>query len=91
MSFQVYITKPSDYPHAPSKLLLLLTGGTGLHSINNQLQADKFAREGFLVVMPDMFENDPAPNSSSTVEETNVSIIEQISKRGSHIVLGTIE
>lgn len=50
---QVYIAKPSDYPYAPSKLLLLLTGGTGLASTNNQLQADRFAREGYLVVMPD--------------------------------------
>jgi dienelactone hydrolase len=51
---KVYITKPSDYPHAPSKLLLFLTGGTGLQSKNNQLQADKYAAEGFLVVMPDL-------------------------------------
>ena len=49
----VYVTKPPDYPHSPSKLLLLLTGGTGVHSTNNQLQADKYAQEGFLVVMPD--------------------------------------
>jgi poly(3-hydroxybutyrate) depolymerase len=50
---KVYISKPNDYPHAPSKLLLLLTGGTGIKSTNNQLQADKYASEGFLVVMPD--------------------------------------
>jgi len=48
-----YVTKPADYPHSPNKLLLLLTGGTGVHSTNNQLQADKYAEEGFLVVMPD--------------------------------------
>lgn len=59
----VYVTKPSDYPHAPSKLLLFLTGGTGFKSTNNQLQADKYAGEGYLVVMPDQFDNDPAPNS----------------------------
>ncbi|CAI4215174.1 unnamed protein product [Parascedosporium putredinis] len=41
----VYISKPSDYPHTPAKLLLLLTGGTGLQSTNNQIQADKFASE----------------------------------------------
>ena len=52
-SSQVYIAKPADYPHSPSKLLLLLTPGTGLKSTNNQLQADKYASEGFLVVMPD--------------------------------------
>ncbi|KUI59623.1 Protein AIM2 [Cytospora mali] len=64
----VYVSKPSEYPHAPARLLLLLTGGTGLKSINNQIQADKFAHEGFLVVMPDLFEGDVAPNST-TVEE----------------------
>jgi dienelactone hydrolase len=38
-----------------------------MQSVNNQLQADLFAKEGFLVVMPDMFDNDPAPNSSRFV------------------------
>ena len=64
----MYITKPSDYPHSPSKLLLLLTGGTGIKSTNNQLQADKYAAEGYLVVMPDQFDNDPAPNSVNMAE-----------------------
>ncbi|KAK3064443.1 hypothetical protein LTR53_018494, partial [Teratosphaeriaceae sp. CCFEE 6253] len=36
----VYVSKPKDYPHQSGKLLLLLTGGTGVHSTNNQLQAD---------------------------------------------------
>jgi dienelactone hydrolase len=45
----------------------LLTGGTGLKSVNNQIQADKFASEGFLVVMPDLFDGDPAPNSDTTI------------------------
>ena len=73
----VYVSKPADYPHAPSKLLLLLTGGTGVKSTNNQLQADKYAGEGFVVVMPDQFSGDPAPNTTTAVEE-NPSIIEQI-------------
>jgi hypothetical protein len=50
----VYISKPNDYPHAPCKLLLFLTNGTGIKSLNNQVQADKYAHEGFLVVMPDL-------------------------------------
>jgi dienelactone hydrolase len=49
----VYISKPADYPHSPSKLLLFLTGGTGIHSVNNQIQADRYAAEGFVVAMPD--------------------------------------
>ncbi|GAB1313889.1 hypothetical protein MFIFM68171_04099 [Madurella fahalii] len=64
----VYISKPADYPHTPSRLLLLLTGGTGLHSVNNQIQADRFASEGYVVVMPDLFSGDPAPNSSTAAE-----------------------
>ncbi|KAL2255651.1 hypothetical protein VTK26DRAFT_2943 [Humicola hyalothermophila] len=63
----VYISKPADYPHAPSRLLLLLTGGTGLHSVNNQIQADRFASEGYVVVMPDLFGGDPAPNGSRAI------------------------
>ncbi|KAI9854699.1 MAG: hypothetical protein M1824_006651 [Vezdaea acicularis] len=78
----VYISKPSDYPHSPSKLLLFLTNGAGLHSPNNQLQADKFAKEGFLVVMPDLFAGDPAPTSSRTETAapptTTPSVIEQV-------------
>lgn len=67
---QTYISKPSDYPHAPARLLLLLTGGTGVKSTNNQIQADRFASEGgFVVVMPDLFEGDVAPNSATVDEE----------------------
>ncbi len=77
----VYISKPSDYPHAPSKLLLFLTGATGLHSENNQIQADNYAKEGFLVVMPDMFSDDPLPGSATYVEEKDPSIIEQLKLR----------
>ncbi|KAH7081604.1 Alpha/Beta hydrolase protein [Paraphoma chrysanthemicola] len=74
-----YITKPSDYPHSPSKLLLLLTGGTGYKSINNQLQADKYALEGYLVVMPDQFDNDPAPNSVDMAQvQADTSWLESI-------------
>lgn len=77
----VYISKPSDYPHSPSKLLLFLTGATGLHSENNQIQADKFASEGFLVVLPDMFQNDPLPGSATYTDEKDPSIIEQLKLR----------
>jgi dienelactone hydrolase len=68
---KVYLAKPDTYPSNPSRLLLLLTGGTGLKSTNNQIQADKFAEEGFVVVMPDLFDGDPAPNSSTTIPEAD--------------------
>ncbi|KAG9238113.1 Alpha/Beta hydrolase protein [Amylocarpus encephaloides] len=77
----VYISKPADYPHTPSKLLLFLTGATGLHSTNNQIQADKYAKEGFLVILPDMFSNDPLPGSATYSEEKDASVIEQIKMR----------
>ncbi|KAL9106500.1 MAG: hypothetical protein Q9227_008479 [Pyrenula ochraceoflavens] len=79
---ECYVSKPSDYPHSPSKLLLLLTNGTGVHSLNNQLQADKFAGEGFLVVMPDQFSGDPAPQTvTGHGAEENPSLIEQVKLR----------
>lgn len=79
---QVYISKPTDYPHAPARFLLLLTGGTGIKSNNNQLQADKFASEGFLVAMPDLFNNDPAPNSETfTNSEEGGSLLESVKLR----------
>ena len=73
----VYISKPADYPHAPAKLLLLLTGGTGFKSANNQIQADRFATEGFVVVMPDMFEGDAFPSSASAPED-GLTLLDQI-------------
>ncbi|RDW91349.1 hypothetical protein BP5796_02514 [Coleophoma crateriformis] len=74
----VYISKPNDYPHTSSKLLLFLTGATGLHSENNQIQADRYASEGFLVVLPDMFSNDPLPGTPTYAEEKDVSLLDQI-------------
>jgi dienelactone hydrolase len=54
----------------------MLTGGTGIKSTNNQIQADKFASEGFLVLMPDMFGGDTAP-SSTAITDDSTSILEQ--------------
>ncbi|CAK7208560.1 hypothetical protein SBRCBS47491_000133 [Sporothrix bragantina] len=65
---QVYISRPSDYPHVSARLLLLLTGGTGMLSTNNQIQADMYAEEGFVVVMPDLFGGDVAPNAAAIAE-----------------------
>ncbi|WAO89680.1 DLH domain-containing protein [Fusarium falciforme] len=73
----VYISKPTDYPHAPSRLLLLLTGGTGIKSTNNQIQADKFASEGYLVLMPDLFAGDTAPGATAVTDDST-SILEQL-------------
>ncbi|KAK2592133.1 hypothetical protein QQS21_010171 [Conoideocrella luteorostrata] len=73
----VYISKPADYPHTPSKLLLLLTGGTGVKSTNNQIQADKFASEGYLVLMPDFLSGDVSPASTAITDDSS-SILEQV-------------
>ncbi len=87
MNISTYISKPADYPSTPARLLLLLTGGTGINSINNQLQADRFASEGFLVCMPDQFGGDAAPDSTNKVtspvseEPKSPSIIEQVKMR----------
>ncbi|KIV90551.1 hypothetical protein PV10_07842 [Exophiala mesophila] len=78
----VYISKPADYPNTPAKLLLLLSSGTGVHSVNNQIQADIFAQAGFVVIMPDQFGGDPAPNSRTvpddTSEQQDIGILERV-------------
>lgn len=63
------MSKPKDYPRASSRFLLLLTGGTGMQSTNNQIQADMYADAGFVVAMPDLFGGDVAPNSSTELSE----------------------
>ncbi|KEF60246.1 uncharacterized protein A1O9_05096 [Exophiala aquamarina CBS 119918] len=81
---EVYVSKPGDYPNSPAKLLLLLTAGTGVHSTNNQIQADLLATEGFVVIMPDQFGGDPAPNTkaiSSEEEPPSPNILEQFKLR----------
>lgn len=75
----MYISKPADYPHTPARLLLLLTGGTGLKSTNNQIQADQYASEGFLVLMPDMFGGETAPGGrSASFTDNATSLLEQV-------------
>lgn len=69
-SVKTYISKPSDYPTTPARLLLFLTNGAGIDSINNQHHADMFARQNYVVVMPDLFAGDPAPNTKPS-EHTN--------------------
>ncbi len=75
-SSQVYISKPTDYPHAPARLLLLLTGGTGLKSTNNQIQADKFATEGFLVVSAGSVQWRPCLTRLQEAEEPTGSFLD---------------
>jgi len=48
-------------------------------STNNQLQADKFAAEGFLVIMPDQFGGDSAPQSTpEPTSPVQVSFLERL-------------
>ncbi|KAF3057996.1 Protein AIM2 [Daldinia childiae] len=85
----VYLAKPEAYPTNPSKLLLLLSSGTGIKSTNNQIQADKFADEGFVVVMPDLFEGNPAPNSSpiSEAEAQETSFLDRLKLKAVEIAM----
>ncbi len=42
-----------------------------MRSTNNQIQADMYADEGFVVVMPDLFGGDVAPNTATSVLDPN--------------------
>ncbi|KAH7325980.1 Alpha/Beta hydrolase protein [Stachybotrys elegans] len=78
-----YISKPADFPHTPCRVLLLLTGGTGIKSTNNQIQADNYASEGFLVVMPDMFGGD-MPFAPSITDDS-ASLLERVKMKAVEI------
>ncbi|OSX64121.1 hypothetical protein POSPLADRAFT_1045241 [Postia placenta MAD-698-R-SB12] len=53
-----YVATPTgDYPK--DKIVLFLTDVFGIPLINNKLLADDIARNGFKVVMPDIFNGDP--------------------------------
>lgn len=86
-----YVSKPPSYPQEPGKLLLLLTGGTGIKSINNRLQADAYAARGFLVVMPDQFNGDPAPNMSMSEEDAAAAANAEGMSFLDRIKLGAVE
>jgi len=75
---EVYISKPAK-TEGQTSLLVLLSNGVGIHSINNQIQADHFARVGYFVVMPDMFNGDPAPNAAKvTLQSEGEGLLERI-------------
>ncbi|KAK3899326.1 dienelactone hydrolase family-domain-containing protein [Staphylotrichum tortipilum] len=60
----LYISQPSC--HNPKVGVLYLTDVFGIQHVNNKLLADSFARAGFLVVAPDMFDGNPAPMDFNT-------------------------
>jgi len=59
---KTYVAKPkTDFPK--DKAVLFLTDVFGLELPNNPLLVDDFARNGFQVYAPDLFEGDPVPGS----------------------------
>ncbi|KAL2156638.1 hypothetical protein VTH82DRAFT_1383 [Thermothelomyces myriococcoides] len=55
----LYISEPDC--EKPKIGLVYLTDVFGIQLVQNKLLADSFARAGFLVVAPDMFDGEPAP------------------------------
>ncbi|KAK9456514.1 hypothetical protein V1511DRAFT_494516 [Dipodascopsis uninucleata] len=77
---RIYVSKPPSWEQVEQRddsdivtaeiqgfsLLILLTNGLGIDSINNQLLADSFALHGYFVVMPDLFSGDPNSSQKQT-------------------------
>jgi sterol O-acyltransferase len=55
-----YVTQPENI--STDVAVLVLTDVLGHRFINSQLVADKFAAEGFVTVMPDLFHGDAVPS-----------------------------
>ncbi|KAL2181140.1 dienelactone hydrolase family-domain-containing protein [Thermothelomyces heterothallicus CBS 202.75] len=60
----LYISEPSC--ENPKVGVLYLTDVFGIQLLENKLLADSFARAGFLVVAPDLFDGEPAPADFGT-------------------------
>ncbi|KZT70790.1 alpha/beta-hydrolase [Daedalea quercina L-15889] len=58
---ECYVAEPHG-AHSQAKGILFLTDAYGHKFVNNQLLADDYARNGFHVVMPDLFHNDAVPS-----------------------------
>ncbi|KAG0636559.1 Alpha/Beta hydrolase protein [Tuber brumale] len=85
----VYVSKPEGVFSSTARLVLLLTGGTGITAKTNQIQADHFAREGYLVVMPDLFNGDSAPNAAAVTAHTeNADLLETIKFKAAEGIKG---
>lgn len=57
MTVDTYITYPKGNK-APEKAIIFLTDIIGIYN-NSQLLADEFANNGYLTVVPDLFQGDP--------------------------------
>ncbi|KZV64009.1 alpha/beta-hydrolase [Peniophora sp. CONT] len=72
-----YIATPSgDYDK--SKVVIYLTDAFGIELVNNLLLADDFARNGYKVVAPDLFEGEPMPADlldSVKPTDTNINLV----------------
>jgi len=60
---ECYVATPAvDY--AKDKVILFLPDAFGIPLVNNRLLADDFSRNGFKVVIPDIFAGDPVPDDA---------------------------
>ncbi|PUU84290.1 dienelactone hydrolase family protein [Tuber borchii] len=85
----IYVSKPADVASGTARLVLLLTGGTGIMAKTNRIQADHFAQEGYFVVMPDLFNGDSAPNAAAVTAHTeNADLLETIKFKAAEGVKG---
>jgi len=57
-----YVSKPAG-EYAKHKAVIIITDIFGMPFLNNKLLADGFAENGFQTYMPDIFDNDPAPEN----------------------------
>ncbi|KAH9016710.1 alpha/beta-hydrolase [Lactarius hengduanensis] len=75
---KTYVATPkTDYPK--DKAILYLTDAFGLELDNNLLLIDDFARNGFKVYAPDLFEGDPA-DQNALDPGFNFDVIKWLSK-----------
>ncbi|QDS77215.1 hypothetical protein FKW77_002810 [Venturia effusa] len=57
-----YVALPPSSTETPTRAILLLTDVFGHRFLNNQLITDQYAANGYLTLMPDLFQGDAIPS-----------------------------
>ncbi|TFY64644.1 hypothetical protein EVJ58_g2495 [Rhodofomes roseus] len=91
-SVECYIAEPLG-EGSQEKAILFLTDAYGHKFVNNQLLADDFARNGYHVIVPDLFQNDAVPSfvpPDASISKEEFDVAAWVERHPPEIVQGIV-
>ncbi|KAH9933392.1 alpha/beta-hydrolase [Fomitopsis serialis] len=89
---ECYVTEPLG-TQSQEKAILYLTDAYGHRFVNNQVLADDYARNGFHVIMPDLFQNDAVPSfvpPDASISKEEFDVAAWVDRHPPETVLGDV-